>query len=94
MTKQQWRVYVSGGDANLHMLTWLVPAGFIITKEIKNADLVVFYGGADVDPVLYGEDRHKQTTVDSERDIRDIELFKYAYDNKKRMLGICRGLKN
>lgn len=57
----------------------------------EEADLVVFSGGPDVDPLLYGEKAHQTTRTDVERDKRDIELYDLCFKLGIPMLGICRG---
>jgi gamma-glutamyl-gamma-aminobutyrate hydrolase PuuD len=60
-------------------------------KSVLEADLVVFAGGSDVDPVLYGETRHDTTYFDSKRDEVDMDLFLLCKEQGIPMLGICRG---
>jgi putative glutamine amidotransferase len=60
-------------------------------ESVKEADLVLFGGGADVDPALYGEEPHKTTHVDSERDKSDIALWATCYEEGIPVVGICRG---
>ncbi len=57
----------------------------------EQADLIVFSGGPDVDPLLYGEKAHQTTRTDVPRDKRDIELYDLAVKLGIPMLGICRG---
>lgn len=57
----------------------------------EKADLVVFVGGADVDPLLYGQTPHPNTHCDPELDKRDLAVYKICYDNGIPMLGVCRG---
>jgi len=57
----------------------------------RDVDLVVFTGGADVDPALYGEHQHFTTYVDAKRDQYEVELFRHALSLGIPMLGICRG---
>jgi putative glutamine amidotransferase len=72
----------------------LVPpssgAGF---EEILDAlDGLVFSGGSDLDPELYGEDAHPETTgVIRERDDFELALMKAALDRDLPVLAICRG---
>jgi putative glutamine amidotransferase len=49
-------------------------------------------GGGDIDPVLYGEDRH-HTVKDAEpgRDEFEIDLARRAMDTQLPVLAICRG---
>lgn len=60
-------------------------------KNPEDADVVVFTGGADVDPKLYGQTPHLFTNTDENRDQRDIALYKECLDLGVPMLGICRG---
>ena len=55
------------------------------------ADLVVFTGGADVDPLLYGETPYHTTRSDPSRDKHDILLYDLCLEHGIPMLGICRG---
>lgn len=52
-------------------------------------DLVVFTGGADVNPQLYAEEPLRETHCDLTRDKEDIEAYKRFFDIPK--VGICRG---
>jgi putative glutamine amidotransferase len=53
---------------------------------------VLLTGGGDIDPVLYGEDRHP-SVEDAEpgRDEFEIDLARRALDTQLPMLAICRG---
>lgn len=55
----------------------------------QDVDLVVFTGGADVNPEMYGEVRLDGTGIDRSRDGRDNAVFDF-YD-KVPKVGICRG---
>lgn len=55
------------------------------------ADLVIFGGGADVNPELYEEQPHSSVRSDPDRDQRDIELYNKCYNLGIPMIGICRG---
>lgn len=57
----------------------------------SSVDLVVFPGGADISPSLYGEKPHPSTRYSKETDDRDIQAFLKARKYKIPMLGICRG---
>lgn len=54
-------------------------------------DLIVFTGGADVDPALYGEHPHPRTYSEPERDKREKAIFLRSQDRGIPALGICRG---
>jgi len=55
-------------------------------------DLVVFCGGTDVNPRLYGAIPHPRTqSPDLVRDANEMYVFKECYKESVPMLGICRG---
>lgn len=56
-----------------------------------NADLVVFTGGSDVNPVYYGEDKHPSTFFAPQRDVEDMKLYELCYNEGIPMFGVCRG---
>jgi gamma-glutamyl-gamma-aminobutyrate hydrolase PuuD len=69
-------------------------SGCYRADTIDEADLVVFGGGSDVEPLLYGEDnnnRHPTTYFNQERDAADIKLYLQARDLGIAMMGVCRG---
>jgi gamma-glutamyl-gamma-aminobutyrate hydrolase PuuD len=55
------------------------------------ADVVVFVGGEDVDPALYGRIPHPRTAFSRGRDDADIKLYSYCVKRGVPMLGVCRG---
>ena len=57
-------------------------------------DALVISGGAgDLDPALYGEERHPETgPVQGERDAYELALVRGALDRGMPVLGICRGM--
>lgn len=58
----------------------------------EDADMVIFTGGADVDPLLYGQTPHAKTTFSPSRDKADLELYKRCFDQGIPMFGVCRGM--
>lgn len=66
--------------------------GVTLVKEIKEADVVLFTGGADVHPSLYNEsDIHFSTSSDKRRDEIESNAFDEATSLGKLILGVCRG---
>jgi len=59
---------------------------------LQTIDGVLLTGGGDVDPALYGEDRH-ETVEDAEpgRDEFEIDLARRAMERDLPVLAICRG---
>lgn len=63
-----------------------------LVQKIEDADLVLFTGGSDIHPSLYGEESiHPWTSFSKERDKEDVKVYKKAKDLGKFILGICRG---
>lgn len=82
--------YISGGNRYGESFV-LQRAGFIPALSLEAADIVVFTGGADINPAIYGETAHPTTYFGDERDQREIADYKKAVEQGKAMLGICRG---
>lgn len=57
----------------------------------QEADIVVFTGGPDVNPALYGEKPHRDTSFYDDRDTADINLYLVCLENGIPMFGVCRG---
>lgn len=85
------KVFVQGREFNKQTAqTFLKQDNYIITDSIKNSDIVVWTGGEDINPELYGETR-LECTFYTERDIDDLQAVEEAYKLDKFMVGICRG---
>ena len=82
------RIEAAGGTAVV-----LPPAAAADAEVLERLDAVVFAGGADLDPGLYGEEPHPETTgLRPERDAAEVPLMKAALDRDLPLLGICRGM--
>jgi putative glutamine amidotransferase len=56
-------------------------------------DGILIPGGVDMDPVTYGEAPHEKLgRVDPARDRTELMLAGWAVEDKKPLLGLCRGL--
>jgi len=71
----------------------LVPPSVRAIDETLDAlDGLVFSGGADLDPELYGEEPHEETFgVDPARDGAELALLRAALERDLPVLGVCRG---
>ena len=59
----------------------------------ERMDGVVIPGGVDVDPAAFGETPHERLgRIDPARDRVEIQLVKWAVEDEKPVLGLCRGL--
>ena len=65
--------------------------GAIRAKTIEEAQVVVFTGGSDVNPALYGEEAVDSVFFDEKRDTFETKAYKECIETKTPMFGICRG---
>jgi putative glutamine amidotransferase len=79
-------VHVSGGRAVL--ITPDTPD----VDVLDGLDAMIFTGGSDVDPALYGDPPHPTSSVKPERDAAEVLLMRAAIDAGLPVLGICRGM--
>ena len=86
--------YIDAVSAAGGMPIMLSPRTDDIEQILEVVDGIVFTGGADLDPGLYGDETvHPETYgVDAERDSFEIALIRAAAAVDKPMLCICRGI--
>lgn len=65
--------------------------GAIAANSIKDADVVLLPGGADVWPGWYGEKEGRYTASYKSHDLHEISAYKEALGRHKVIVGICRG---
>jgi putative glutamine amidotransferase len=81
------RAVVGAGGAPL-----LVPPGAPVEETLAVVDGLVFSGGSDLDPSLYGSAAHPETAgVVRERDEFELSLMAAALAADVPLLAICRG---
>lgn len=73
------------GDVTLSSFNAVEP------DDVLYFDLVVFSGGHDVDPSVYGEELHPSTSTWLERDLGEGAIFSKCVELSVPMAGICRG---
>jgi putative glutamine amidotransferase len=70
----------------------LVPPGASVEETLSAVDGLIFSGGSDLDPSLYGEEAHAETVgVVRERDDFELSLMRAALQQDVPVLAICRG---
>jgi gamma-glutamyl-gamma-aminobutyrate hydrolase PuuD len=63
-----------------------------VDETLDALDGIVFSGGADVDPVLYGAEPHPETdSPQAHRDRGELALLRAALERDLPMLAVCRG---
>lgn len=80
------KIYVVGNSS--HYIRWMEGKE---VKNMKDADLVVFTGGEDVHPDMYGEPINPTSGNNIKRDRYEQLEFNEALERKIPMIGICRG---
>ena len=87
MPAEYVRAVVAAGGAPL-----LVPPGAPFDETLDVVDGLVFSGGSDLDPELYGAEAHAETLgVIRERDDFELGLMRAALERDVPILAICRG---
>ena len=70
----------------------LIPPDDPDPEVLDGLDGIVFTGGSDVDPALYGAAPHPTTVVRPERDAAEALLMRAALAADLPLLGVCRGM--
>lgn len=84
------KILVLPGDSWTSAVGMFERHGFSVVKSLPQADAVVFLGGTDVSPEIYGQKPHPKTQhPDRRRDMHEVEVYKSAFKLPK--IGICRG---
>lgn len=86
---KRYKVYVVGGG--YEYIRMLFNLGYDGAKGLDDADIVLFTGGADVNPEMYGEVCMAKTNFDRLRDDKEQVIYHGALDRGLPMVGICRG---
>jgi len=63
----------------------------LLSSDPDSICLVVFTGGSDVNPELYGKSKHRYTSDNPSRDMEEVEFYSLALGYNIPMAGICRG---
>lgn len=85
------KVLIVGGGSTSYV-NLVKNAGFVeLATSYEEADILMFTGGHDVNPELYGEKRHPNTMINKLRDEQEVYMFNKAKADGKKFVGICRG---
>lgn len=80
------KVYVVGN--NIAYGQWITNSELV--DNIEEADIVVFTGGEDVDPSLYGHEKFELTFSNIKRDLEEQKEFNKIRKDQL-AVGVCRG---
>jgi putative glutamine amidotransferase len=68
------------------------PSTQAIEETLDRLDGLLFSGGSDLDPELYGQEEHPETNgIVPERDRAEIALLRAALERDMPVLAVCRG---
>jgi putative glutamine amidotransferase len=71
----------------------LIPPTEVVTAIVGDLDGMVFTGGSDINPAVYGQAPHAESSVFYDhRDTAELELMRAALRQAMPVLGICRGM--
>ena len=88
-TLSSFRVFIVGDNKTVAQM--FMNNGHRIVKDLEDdVEIVVFTGGEDVTPLLYGERIHDKTNFSIERDMRERKLWA-SLPTTLPKVGICRG---
>jgi putative glutamine amidotransferase len=76
-------------------IPWLIPLvdDDTLRDIYEGLDAVFLPGGADIDPATYGAEPHPLCDrTDRERDRVEVALARWALEEEKPVLGVCRGM--
>lgn len=62
-----------------------------LEQHPEKINLIVFTGGADINPAFYGHEPHQLTSISAHRDDEDAMVYEIARKHGIPCTGICRG---
>jgi putative glutamine amidotransferase len=90
------RVYIDALQRAEAVVFMVPPDAWVVEHPddvLDGLDGLLLSGGADIDPAIYGAERHRKTVnTRPERDRAEIALALRALELEKPVLGICRGM--
>ena len=71
----------------------LIPPTDVASEILDDVDAMVFTGGSDINPAVYGQEPHPASSgFYDHRDAAELELMRAALGQAMPVLGICRGM--
>jgi len=91
MNQRYYEAVASAGGAPV--LIPLLDDDDALRATYDACDGILIPGGVDMDPATYGEAPHEKLgRIDPARDRVELQLTKWAMEDRKPLLGLCRGL--
>jgi len=74
-----------------YVANYMTDVGILYNWRIfESAKLVIFTGGSDINPAIYGQ-ANKYSHFVAERDTAEIEILRRSLSSGKKIFGVCRG---
>lgn len=84
------KVFIVGPDWGINSM--FRERNYLVMNDINNSDIVVFTGGSDIGPNLYGQSLNRKTSPWPDRDKKEVAIYEYTSKQQdKHFIGICRG---
>lgn len=74
-----------------YIMNLFIKYDFNIVNDVDDADVIVFSGGADINPFLYNNHRHPTTSFVDWYDTEEVGYYHRAQELGIPCVGICRG---
>ncbi len=84
------KAFVLPGAFYQQCVLLMAEAGYSKADNVSDADVVVFIGGEDINPALYGQ-ANTSSYFSDRRDEYEKAIFEEAQKQRKVCFGICRG---
>jgi putative glutamine amidotransferase len=91
MNERYYEAAAAAGGAPV--LIPLLKEDDALRATYEACDGILIPGGVDMDPATYGETPHDRLgRIDPERDRVELQLTRWCIEDRKPLLGLCRGL--
>lgn len=91
MNQRYYEAVAAAGGAPV--LIPLLDDAEVLRATYDACDGILIPGGVDMDPATYGERPHEKLgRIDPARDRVELELTRWCIEDRKPLLGLCRGL--
>lgn len=84
---KDYKFYVTNNDPLVNRM--ILKRGHSLTQDLNKANIMLFPGGPDVMPLLYGEKPMDCTNFNLTRDLKETKIYRRGRSLPK--IGICRG---
>lgn len=83
-------LWIKGNDSTIEIIELSYKTKNV--QEVSNCDALVFTGGIDMEPIKKIEYANAPKEFNRARDLFEMDILKIALQERKPILGICRGL--